>query len=64
MAKRTGLTTIRQVAFRMCQLVAFFTPIIEKTYPENTALKAALVAANAACAVLVDEADSQLPVGD
>lgn len=64
MAQRTGLATIRAIAYRMCQMVATFGPIIERAYPGNAALKAALVAAQAACAVLVDEADGALPVGD
>jgi len=64
MAIRTGLPTIRDVAYRMCQLVVQFTPIIQRAYPENAALQAALSAANVACAALVEEADMQLPVGD
>ena len=61
---RTGLPTIRDVANSLCRYVATFAPIITRTYPANTALQAALVAAQAACAVLVEEADAQLPIGD
>lgn len=62
--QRTGLRTLRDLAFRACQLVAFFTPAITRTYPDNVALQAALVATNAACALLVEEADKVLEVGD
>lgn len=62
--QRTGLPTIRDVAFSMCKYVTTFTPIIKKVYPANAALQAALVAAQAACVVLVEEADAQLPIGD
>ncbi len=62
--RRTGLPTIRDVAFALCQYVNTYSAIITKIYPANTALQAALVAAQAACHVLVEEADAQLPIGD
>lgn len=64
MARRTGLTTIRGLAYRMCQITTASAPIIKRVYPESVALLAALEAATTACALLVDEADSVLPIGD
>lgn len=55
MARRTGVPTILLVAKEMCRLLAKFTPVIVALYPENTALNAALAAANSACAVLATE---------
>lgn len=55
MSHRTGVPTMIQVARRLCLLIVNFTPIIQKTYPENAALLAALAAANAACSVLGTE---------
>lgn len=62
--RRTGLTTIRNLAQQLCRIVAVSTPIIKKIYPSSTDLHTALDAANAACALLVTEADLVLPVGD
>jgi len=62
--RRTGLTTIRDLAFKLCRLIAAFTPIIKRVYPDSTALHTALDTVNAACAVLVAEADATLPIGD
>lgn len=62
--RRTGLTAIRDLAQSLCRLVAVFTPIIKRVYPDATALHTALEVANAACAVLVAEAEAVLPVGD
>lgn len=64
MARRTGLWTIRTIAYQMCRKVTEFTPLISSVYGDNTALIAALAAANAACATLVAAADESLPVGD
>jgi hypothetical protein len=52
MTKRTGVPALMQVALRMCQLIATFTPVIERLYGDNAALMAALAAANTACAAL------------
>jgi hypothetical protein len=62
--RRTGLTAIRDLAYQLCRLVAVSTPIIKRIYPDATDLHNALDVANAACAVLVAEADLILPVGD
>jgi len=64
MAQRIGLATIRALAFKMCRMISTFGPIIERTYPDNAALMAALAASQAACHVLVSQADGALPVGD
>lgn len=64
MARRTGLWTVRNTAFALCRLVTKFSPTISAAYPDSPALAAALASANAACGVLVAEADKDLPVGD
>lgn len=63
MGRRTGLPSLRVVAREMCRLVTKFTPVIQRLYPENAALTAALLAANAACAELVTEIDGELEPG-
>lgn len=62
--RRTGLRTIRGIAFKLCGLVGFFDPIIRKVYPDSFALHGALNAVNIACSELVMEADKVLPIGD
>ena len=62
--RRTGLTTIRHLAYQLCRLVAAFDPIIRRAYPNSTALHLALEAVSASCGVLVAEADATLTVGD
>lgn len=52
MTRRTGVPSLISLAKRMCQLIVQFSPVIQKLYPENAALHAALAAANAACAAL------------
>lgn len=64
MARRTGLRTIRELAHQMCRLVVRFTPTLQAAFPDSPALQAALVAANAACAELVIQADLLLEFGD
>lgn len=63
MARRTGLSSLRRIGLEMCKMIAFASPIVERIYPGNTALKAALSAANAACEVLVAEINVTLPPG-
>lgn len=55
MASRTGIPSLMVVARRLCLLIVKFTPIITHLYPGNTALLAALTAANAACSALHEE---------
>lgn len=64
MTRRTGIPTILQVAQEMCRLIVKFTPVIQAIYPNNTALLAALAAANAACAELVQEVAAVRELGD
>jgi len=64
MARRTGVPALMQVARRMCDLITRFTPIIVQVYPQNSALNAALAAANAACAVLHQELAEVREYGD
>jgi len=52
MAARNGVPTMIKVAQRLCQLIVKFTPVITAQFPSNTALLAALAAANTACAAL------------
>jgi len=61
--RRTGLPSISKVARVMCRLLTEFSPIIQRLYPNNTALLAALAAALAACSVLQDEVSKQLEEG-
>lgn len=64
MASRTGIWTLNQLAKKMCAAIVTFTPIIQRTFPENAALQAALSAANAACAVLATETSNEFVYGD
>lgn len=64
MAQRTGIPSILKVAQRLCQLLTTFTPIITTKYGSNASLMAALAAANAACAVLVQEVSAVREYGD
>lgn len=64
MAARTGVPTLIAVARRMCDLITRYGFIITELYPSNTALAAALAAANSACAALHDELVPVREVGD
>lgn len=55
MTQRTGIPSLIDIARRMCILITQFTPIIQRLYGDNTALMAALAAANSACSVLHEE---------
>lgn len=57
MARRNGIPTIFRIALRLCDLLNQFAPIIAVQYPTNTALLAALAAAQAACSELAIEAN-------
>lgn len=52
MTRRLGVPSLIDVAKEMCRLITLFSPIIQRAYPNNAALLAALAAANAACATL------------
>lgn len=58
--KRNGLRTIRDFAQKVCRYITFWQPIILLAFPANPALRAALIAANNACALLVEEADKEI----
>lgn len=64
MARRTGVSTIKGLAQRLCQLTTAFSPIIRRVFPDNVALHVALDTANAACAVLVNELEAVTEYGD
>lgn len=64
MASRTGVPTLIQVANRMCKLIVQFGPIMQRAYPSNSALQAALAAAMAACSVLENELVQVREFGD
>lgn len=61
--RRTGIPSLIQVSKVLCELLVHFSPIIRRLYPSNTALHAALAAAEAACAVLRDELEAQREIG-
>lgn len=61
--QRTGLTTLRNLAYGLCQAIAKFTPIIVRVFPDATDLHNALELANTACALVVLEADEELGQG-
>lgn len=62
-ARRDGLFSLGKTAQLLCRLVVDFSPVIQKLYPTNTALHAALAAALAACQVLADEVAQQKEPG-
>jgi len=64
MARRTYIPTIIAVTKRLCQVIVLATPIIKKTYPDNSALQLALDAANVACAALNEQAQIVREIGD
>lgn len=55
--KRDGVPTLYRLAAALCSALTKFAPIITAKYPDNAALLAALVAAQAACSVLVAQLD-------
>lgn len=61
--RRDGLYSLDKVARNLCRLITAFTPTIQRLYPSNAALLAALAAANAACAVLQQEVQEQRSPG-
>lgn len=64
MARRTGVPSILQVATRLCDLMNRYAPLIVSLYPSNTALQAALAAAQAACSTLSVELEQVREYGD
>jgi hypothetical protein len=64
MASRTGLPTLIKLATKMCIIIVRFTPVITTLYGGNAALMAALAAANAACAELVNQVSLVVEPGD
>lgn len=64
MARRTGIPTLHVLAQYLCRKLAKFTPLILRLYPDNTALKAALLAAASSCSVLLAELEGVREYGD
>lgn len=64
MATRTGVPTLLRIAQELCKYVAKYGTTIGLLYPSNTALQAALAAANAACAELANELAAVREYGD
>lgn len=64
MTQRIGVPALMRVARQMCKYIVLFTPAIQRTYPSNSALLAALAAANAACGVLASELQTVREYGD
>jgi len=63
MTRRTGLRTLRDIAHRVCRIVASFTPILQLVYGSNIPLMLAIEAVNTACGNLVQIADEELETG-
>lgn len=64
MARRTGLRTLRELAYRTCQFIPIWKPIIVRVYgDDHPDLIIAIEAVEAACEILVSEADEALPTG-
>lgn len=61
--RRDGLYSIAKYARILCRLLNDFAPVIERLYPNNSALRAALAAALTACSVLVGEVEAQRQQG-
>lgn len=64
MARRTGIPTLIDVAMMLCKYITKYGGLITTLYPSNTALAAALAAANAACATLHTELMMVRDTGD
>lgn len=64
MATRTGVPSLITVANELCRLIVKFSPVIQLAYPGNSAVLAALAAANAACAALSEELVAIREIGD
>jgi hypothetical protein len=64
MAKKTHVPKLLLLAHALCRGIAVSTPIIQRSFPENTAVLAALAAANAACAALGTELETLRTIGD
>lgn len=64
MARRTGIPTLLGLAIKMCNFLSRYTVVITALYPTNTALLAALAAANAACGTLATELEAVREYGD
>lgn len=63
MVQKIGFYSLRKTARSLCKYVFMFAPIIRQTYPNSTALHAALAAAEAACHALVEQIDLVAPQG-
>lgn len=50
--QRDGVSSLRELAKKMCLLVTTFGPIIELKYRDNAAVLAALETARAACSIV------------
>lgn len=61
--RRTGLTTLKNLAQKSCILIARFSPLIRRVYPDATALHLAMDALNLACGEFVEQANEVLPEG-
>lgn len=64
MTRITYVPTLLALATKMCKYVAIATPVIQRLYPDNTTLQAALTAANTACQTLSAELAAVREYGD
>lgn len=63
MTKVTYIPSLDDAAHKMCALLTRASPTIQRLYPNNAALQAALQAALAACATLGEETAKERDYG-
>jgi hypothetical protein len=63
MARRIGFYSIRKAAASICKFITRYKAGLAVLFDDKPALIAALEAANAACAVLVEEIDKEYVTG-
>lgn len=64
MTTRTYVPTLQKVAKQLCKYVVLGAPVIERQYPGNATLQAALATALAACQLLDVELEDVREYGD
>jgi hypothetical protein len=61
---KTGIPTLLDASKVLCRALSKFAPYIRTLYPDNTALQAALDAAEAACSALTEALEAVRDYGD
>jgi hypothetical protein len=64
MAKKTYVPSTMRAAYALCRIISLGTPLMTRLYGSNSALMAALAAANEACSVLYAELSTVREYGD